>query len=194
MFESNTTYLCEWHIQAIKTSTGELFHEEEDKNIVTLGGRSNAIALLFGLGGSSYIALGAGACSTSALYNDSRLNYEHILNVNRKIPTNQAGSPLSKADIVAETFTDGTGTTYYQKIIIRAQFVGASDANVNQPFQEYSLWSGTVGGVSPCPPTPFGFGSQGSAQPYSMFNHFVAASAIPLTTDVTLIVDTTIRV
>lgn len=184
MQHERNQYYCEWHLQLIKTDTRALLYEEKDHNIVVKDGRAETLKLLLNLSGVPFIALAAGACGTAATVNDTRLNYEHILNGTRKGLYKQSDgiTPITSADVVDDTFVDTNGQTYYKKLTCRSQFVGVSDANQGQPFQEYALLSNVT-----CPGTPTGTSG-------TMFNHYVATSAIILNSDVTLLVDTTIRV
>jgi len=170
-----------WRIIHTDNITGEVLYESEDKNVVVDNGRALNAYDVFGLGASAtVIALGAGACSTAAVHTDSHLNYEHILNATRKTLTNTSGAALTTPDVVSTSFTDSFSEPYYRKITVQSVFNGASDGNVNQPFQEFGLFTTTV-----LPGTPSGTSG-------TMYNHFVANSAVILTSTTTLTVQCTI--
>lgn len=172
--------LAQWHIKAIN-ECGEVVHEEKKENLIVKTGRADVLQLLFDLSGVALNAMGAGACSTAATVDDTRLNYEHILNPTRKDLTNTDGDPLDVADIVDETYTDGLGNTYYKKLVLQATYA-AGDLNNGHPFQEYGLFS-----TATLPGTPTGTSGV-------MFNHLVAASPISKDATITLLVIVTLRV
>lgn len=172
--------VCSWKIKAWRPETGEIVHEEEAKNIVVKVGKDDMLRLLFGLSGSSYVALAAGACSTAATVDDTQLNYEHILNPSRKSLTNTSDVALSASDIASEDYTEDT-CDFHKKITVRGVYE-TGDANNGHPFQEYGLFTTDV-----LPATPT------SAQP-TMFNHFVAATPITKDASTEIVVDITVRV
>lgn len=170
-----------WKIIHTDDETGEVLYCEESPNVVVDGGRALTANCLFGLSASGVlVALGAGACSTAAAHTDTHLNYEHILNATRKTLTNSSSALLTSADIVTTSFSDGYGEPYYKKIVVMSVFTGASDNNVNQPFQEFGLFTTTT-----LPGTP-------TSSSGTLWNHYISASPVTLTSTTTLSVLITI--
>lgn len=178
-----TPICCTWDISHIVTESEFLLYKESDKrNLVTTVGKDDVLALILALDGSGPIIAGAaGACSTAADASDTHLNYEHILNSQRMTLTNTSDLPLSSSDIQSDVVTID-GCEYTRKIVVRYRYDGSTDANVNQPFQEYALMSSIT-----LPGTPTGVSG-------TMFNHYVAAAPIVLESTTTIIVDITIRI
>ena len=169
------------------TPEEELVHHEYEKNVITNGGRSLTLYNLFALAGSStalYMCAGSG--STAASNTDTHLTAELIAGTNRKLLVNNAGTQLVAGNVTLSTFDDTSvgspGQFYYVNIQVQATYLGASDANVNQYFQEFGLVTALA-----CPATPTGTSGV-------LFNHYVAASPIQLTTAITLVVTVTLRV
>lgn len=175
--------LGSWSVKAVKTEDeSKVVYEERGPNVVVKTGKADVLQLVFAISGSSaIIALGAGASSTAATVDNTNLVYEHILNASRKVLTNTTDGGLTVSDIQDETITIDS-CTYHKKITVRGKFTGASDGNVGHPFQEYGLFTTLA-----LPSTPTGTSGV-------MFNRYVATTPITLTSDLTLIVETLIRI
>lgn len=171
----------EWHPKLIRTATGEILKEEFGHNLIVISGRQLMMGGILGLTSATWIALGIGPSATPATVNDTRLTYELIGNANRKSLTSVINppNPLSYGtDVILNNYTDPAGNLYYAQCSCRGTYVGATDGNMNQPVQEFGLFT-----TATLPGTPTGTSG-------TMLNHFIAQNQYELTVDVTLIVDT----
>jgi hypothetical protein len=169
--------LVVWDIYATDIQ-GNLVGEQHAYNIVTDLGRESMILQNFGLGGSSFVYLGAGASSTAAAHTDTHLLYEHTADAQRKTLTNSSGNSLSASDVVADTYTDALGNNYYRKLVMKAIYL-VDDPNTG-PFQEYGIFS-----VSTLPSTPDGVSGV-------MWDRMVADTAITKSGTVQITVNITV--
>lgn len=169
--------LVTWRVIKTCNITGDVLHDSGHHNIVTDNGRALEINNLFGLGSSGIIvAMAAGASSTAAIHTQSQLVYELIGNASRKTLTNTSAALLTSADIQTISYTDGYGEPYYRKLTVQSIFNGASDGNVNQPFQEFALATSTT-----LPATP-------TSTSGVIYNRYVNASPVILTSTTTITV------
>lgn len=178
---TNPTH-AEWRLVHSVKETGEVLYDSGwVTNVVTDNGRNMTANCVFGLSASAtLVALGAGACSTTAVHTDTRLNYEHILNAQRKTLTNTSGALLTNSDVGAASFSDSFGEPYYKKITIQSVYDGSVDSNVNQPFQEFGLFTTTA-----LPATP-------TSTSGTCWNHLVNGSPITLTSSTVLTIQVTV--
>lgn len=159
---------------------GNIVTEKESENLVVNSGRNLLIYFLLGFtGASSVVALGVDASSTAAAVTQTQLVYELRGNPTRKSITNTSNVALSASDIVLETTTIGS-TTYYEKIVLQAQFA-AGDGNNGNVFNGYGLFTTTT-----LPATP-------TASSGIMFNRFVDPAPITKTADNSITIQVTLR-
>lgn len=176
----------EWKIDEFDLA-GNLISSHEYKNAVVNVGREQVVRFLFGFGGaSSIVAMGVGASSTynttassGVSVEDTRLTYELIGNPTRKTLTNTNNTSLSISDYSLET-TTVSGTTYYSKIVVQAQYA-AGDGNNGNVFNEYGLFT-----TDTLPLTP-------TASSGLMFNRFVDPAPITKTASNSITVQVTLR-
>lgn len=155
-----------FHIVKTDNITKEVLFEEKVENLVTKVGREDILNFVFAAASaSSFIYLGAGASSTAATVNDTRLTYELIGNANRKT--------CSVGAVSTGTYTI-SGNTYYKTVALSSSYDGDTDGNAGQTFREYGLFN-----INTLPGTP-------TSSSGRMFNHLVAGSDTTLSPGTTI--------
>jgi len=172
--------LGQYKVTAWNPDSGQIFHQYQDKNVITKLGKATMLSLLFGLTlGSSMVALAVGNGSTAATSSDTRLTNELVGNgastLNR-IPlggvTSTAGSfvALTNSDIVDDVQVIGSNT--YEKSLTTRGIFPKVDGNNESNFREFALMSTLL-----LPAT-------GTTQSGWLYNHFVLPADIPKTVDI----------
>jgi hypothetical protein len=168
--EAPTPVFATWKI-LVHDLLGNLIEEKNLKNLVVQTGRTQLLRNLFALSASGgVIALGVGACTTTATLDDTRLNYELIGNAARKPLTNTSGAALSPSDIVNQTsvivLNASSSATFYQQLTCQAVY-NSGDSNNGNQFGEYGLFT-----VATNPATP-------TSTSGVMYNHLIDPSPTP---------------